>query len=263
MGYEAFPQSIPPDLSLGPKPTLHSSRLLISRKLWYTLQLAGDEMVPVWRDIATHVRPVGALLPASAKLDYSIFALYRPSDIYIPLGRTAVALPPLPRKVYIKGQLASFFKLVLPGDSGSTLKELSAYAKIHAAQLGANVRTSRLLGIVKDEPTTRIVGLLLSYIECDDYTTLHCAKNGPEHALLRQKWIQQITCSLRELHAHGIVWGDAKPDNILIDKHDDAYLIDFGGGYTNGWVDKEPSNTIEGDLQGLERIVHFVSTVLA
>lgn len=235
---------------------------LFPETLPYTLQLAGDEVVPVRRDIAAHVRPVGAMLPASTKLDYSMFAVYSPRDIHIPLGHTAVALPPLPCKVYIKGQLVSFLKLALPGDSGSILKELSAYAKIHAAQLGANVRISRLLGIVKDESTTRIVGLLLSYIECN-HTTLLCAGKGPEHASLRQKWIQQITHSLRELHAHGIVWGDAKPDNILIDKHGDAYLIDFGGGYTDGWVDKQLSNTMEGDLQGLERIVHYVSTVLA
>lgn len=235
---------------------------LFPEKLWYSLQLAGDEMVPVRCDVATHVRPVGALLLASVELDYSMFAVYSPRDIHVSLSRTAVSLPPIPRKVCIKGHITSFFKIILPGDSGSTLKELAAYAKINGAQFGANVRVSGLLGIVKDESTCRIVGLLLSYIECNN-TTLLCAERGPEHASLRQKWIQQITHSLRELHAHGIVWGDAKADNILIDKHDDAYLIDFGGGYTSGWVDKELSNTVEGDLQGLERIVHYVCTVLA
>jgi hypothetical protein len=252
-------RQIPP---LDPNKCYTLQDCLFPEKLCYTLQLAGDEVVTVRRDVAAHVRPVGTLLPVSAKLDYSMFIVYSPRDVHVPLDRAAVALPPLPRKVYIEGRVASFFKLVLPGDSSSTLKELSAYAKIHAAQVGANVRVSRLLGVVKDEKTTRIIGLLLSYIDCD-HKTLLCAGRGPEHALLRQKWTQQITQSLQELHAHGIVWGDVKPDNVLIDKHDDAYLIDFGGGYTNGWVDNELSNTLEGDLQGLERIVHYTSTVLA
>ena len=37
--------------------------------------------------------------------------------------------------------------------------------------------------------------------------------------------------------------GRRKPDNILIDAHNDAYLIDFGGGYMDGWEDKELVNT--------------------
>jgi hypothetical protein len=40
-------------------------------------------------------------------------------------------------------------------------------------------------------------------------------------------------------------------------------LIDFGGGYTNGWVDKEMSNSMEGDLQGLEQIVQYLSETAA
>jgi hypothetical protein len=45
-----------------------------------------------------------------------------------------------------------------------------------------------------------------------------------------------------------LIWEDEKPNNVLIDVHDDAYLVDSGGGYTKGWVDKELMNTQEGDL---------------
>ncbi|KAK5992439.1 hypothetical protein PT974_05843 [Cladobotryum mycophilum] len=56
-------------------------------------------------------------------------------------------------------------------------------------------------------------------------------------------------------HASQLIWGDGKPANIIIDERgDDAWLIDFGGGYTNGWVDRDLENTVEGDKQAVENI---------
>lgn len=31
------------------------------------------------------------------------------------------------------------------------------------------------------------------------------------------------------LHGIGIVWGDGKAENVLIDINDNAWIIDFGG----------------------------------
>lgn len=45
-----------------------------------------------------------------------------------------------------------------------------------------------------------------------------------------------------------------KSDNILVDKSDEIWMIDFGGGYTRGWVDSEIAETVEGDRQGLQKI---------
>ena len=41
------------------------------------------------------------------------------------------------------------------------------------------------------------------------------------------------------MHDTGIVWVDAKPDNVLTDQNNDAWIIDFGGGYTDGWASKD------------------------
>ncbi|KAF1963921.1 hypothetical protein BU23DRAFT_585827 [Bimuria novae-zelandiae CBS 107.79] len=235
---------------------------LFPKQVRYTLQLAGDELVPVPLDATVDRAPVGVLLPPAKKLDSSIFPVYRPSDIHIRLSDDAVALPTRPGKVYIKGQDVCFFKKLQPSDISMTHRELSTYAKIHAAELKEDVRTSRLLGVVEDEGTSRIAGFLLSYIDCENKTLLYSGW-GPNQTSLREKWIQQITHSIHELHAHQIVWGDAKPNNVLVDVLDDAYLVDFGGGYTNGWVDKELVNTVEGDLQGLERIAKYLSKVPA
>ena len=37
-----------------------------------------------------------------------------------------------------------------------------------------------------------------------------------------------------ELHEAGVIWGDVKPYNVLVNEHG-IYIIDFGGSYTDGW----------------------------
>jgi serine/threonine protein kinase len=200
---------------------------------------------------------MGALLPASRQVDYSMFPIYRPDEIQVLVSDGDAALPGVPGKVYIKGLQLSFFKSVHAGDINSTCRELKAYAGIQSATFVEPVYTSKLHGIVQIPASGRIVGLLLSYIESDNRTLL-CVGKHPKYTSLRQKWLDQITRSLENLHVHDVTWGDAKPDNVLIDIQDDAYIIDFGGGYTNGWVDKELANTVEGDLQALQRISKFL-----
>jgi len=57
-----------------------------------------------------------------------------------------------------------------------------------------------------------------------------------------------------ELHKQDIIWGDAKPDNIVIDECDNAWLIDFAGGFTEPWVDRKLCESCEGDLQAVGKI---------
>ena len=55
----------------------------------------------------------------------------------------------------------------------------------------------------------------------------------------RQRWKTQIDDTVAQLHANGIIWGDVKDANVLIErKTRDAWLIDFGGSVTDGWVDE-------------------------
>ena len=74
----------------------------------------------------------------------------------------------------------------------------------------------------------------------------------------RQKWSSQIQSIVHKLHALDIVWGDAKTANILLDRNDDLWVIDFGGGTTEGWIDLELENTKKGDLQALNRILEEI-----
>lgn len=73
------------------------------------------------------------------------------------------------------------------------------------------------------------------------------------------RWARQIKVTLKWLHECGIIWGDVKAQNVLIDKEDNAWIIDFGGSYTTGWVDKEKAGTLEGDMQGLEQIMKILT----
>jgi hypothetical protein len=232
---------------------------LFREKVRYTLHVAKDQMIPILLDERHEDRPVGALFSPSERAKYySMFPIYRPDEIFVPICDNSSALPTQPGKVSIRGEQLCFFKQVLAGDIASTIREFSAYANIQSAGFGPEVLTSRLYGVVEDEETSRVIGLLLSYIDCQSQT-LYCARRHLRYPSLRKKWLDQIVSTLRHLHAHQITWGDGKPANILIDVHDDAYLIDFGGGYTQGWVNKALSNTIEGDLQALERIINYLS----
>lgn len=63
----------------------------------------------------------------------------------------------------------------------------------------------------------------------------------------------QIQSTAERLHSVNIVWGDAKPDDVLIDEDNNVIVIDLGGGTTKGWVDRKLEGSIEGDLRGLGR----------
>lgn len=233
--------------------TLHECLFL--EVVHYSLCAYETKLLPVLLDRVGRERLTGALLPESQDLDYSVFPTYRPDGIQVPVPNGSNTLPAVPRKVFIKGQQLAFFKSVNAGDVNSTFRELRAYARIRT--LSQPIKACELYGVVRIPSSGRIVGLLLSFIQSDSRTLL-CAGKDPRYASMRQRWMDQITRSVEKLHANGVVWGDAKPDNVLIDVQDDAYLIDFGGGYTRGRVDKELANTTEGDLQGLRRISEFL-----
>lgn len=71
--------------------------------------------------------------------------------------------------------------------------------------------------------------------EAGDLGTL--AENAPTS--LRRKWFDSMVQTVKILHSNNIIWGDVKADNVVIDRQQNAWLIDFGGGVTWGWVDEE------------------------
>ncbi|OJD10003.1 hypothetical protein AJ78_08809 [Emergomyces pasteurianus Ep9510] len=121
------------------------------------------------------------------------------------------------------------------------------------AAIGPEAATSSSVGLVRDDKSSRCLGLLLSWLECRRMTLESALRSNASFAL-RQKWAGQLTATLNHLHRGGEIWGDAKPANVLIDVNNDLWVIDFGGGYSQGRVEKEKARPIDGDNEGLLKI---------
>ncbi|CZR64314.1 uncharacterized protein PAC_14212 [Phialocephala subalpina] len=235
------------------KITLHD--FLHPEVFCFSLRAVDGELTPVQSEGIRHAR-----VPPGFELDDSAFSpawpSFLPTEIEICITNPEDAISASPNKVLVDGKTICFFKRYRSGDTDIALRELENYKRITESNLDPDVRICRLLGVVKDEENL-FFGLLLTYVECD-FQTLACAAGPDTPTSAKQKWVNQVTGILTQLHKAGIVWGDAKPDNVLIDKNDDAWIIDFGGGHTRGFVEREKAGTIEGDLQGLEKTVEYV-----
>ncbi|KAJ4328600.1 hypothetical protein N0V84_000959 [Fusarium piperis] len=221
----------------------------------YTLRAVSDELVPEKCENEEPESMFGALVPDEYCAPWTSF---KPSEIRV--CEEKVIGPPdhTPRKVLLKDDTIAFLKLMHRGDKRFLKTELNTYNKIDKAQLESTTRVSHLHGLVRDKEGA-ILGLLLTYIDCGNLT-LSCAVKPETPTALREKWGAQLRDMVTQLHNAGIVWGDAKPDNVLIDGNQDAWLVDFGGGYTEGWVPKTLAGTVEGDLVALEKMIEFIST---
>lgn len=117
------------------------------------------------------------------------------------------------------------------------------------------IKVPQLLGYIHHKETKQILGFLRQWVPGPRLSDVVAAATAEK----RQKWACQIRQSIELLHQNGLIWGDGKPSNIIIDDKDDAWLIDFGGGYTRGWIDEERAETRQGDEQALQKIIELLS----
>ncbi|KAH7064281.1 hypothetical protein BKA63DRAFT_170242 [Paraphoma chrysanthemicola] len=148
-----------------------------------------------------------------------------------------------------------FFKPVVPSQPGPVKREISILQKL--GKLDLDIKVPRLLGFVSasESKSSKIeaMGMLLTHIANPKPLTTLLSTDVP--ASQRQEWAQKCETYVKELHSHGIIWGDAKADNFMVDEDNELWIIDFGGSYTEGWVDPELSETKEGDHMGLEKVI--------
>lgn len=157
-----------------------------------------------------------------------------------------------PEKVFTEPGRMLFFKLCY--HVPQIPREIQVMIRLQETGLNKTLRVPTLHGLVQyQHEADKICGLLLTYIEHRESLSFVDIHETP--LALRQKWISQIQQTIKALHAEGIVWGDAKPDNILVDENDDLWFVDFGGSFTPGWIDEDKAETVEGDCQALDRMV--------
>ena len=103
-------------------------------------------------------------------------------------------------------------------------------------------------GIIVDETNERIKGLLISYADQGALVDM-IYDFKPTDQLpweRREKWARQIVEGLSEIHEAGYVQGDFTLSNIVINKHDDAKIIDINRrGCPVGWEPPELAKLIE------------------
>jgi len=137
-------------------------------------------------------------------------------------------------------------------------REFRCLRRISAAGLDPPLRIPRLCGVI-ESGNDSVSGILLTNISPNPETPRLSLIDINTVALpRRKKWASQIEDIVEKLHNIGVVWGDAKADNILIDRNDDTWVIDFGGGWTEHWVDPDLADSVKGDLQGLKGILRFL-----
>jgi hypothetical protein len=156
-----------------------------------------------------------------------------------------------PNEIRVAGESRLFFKT--DTEKTSVLREIDTLHRIETAGLSEKLRVSRLHSLVTLGDGS-IVGMLLHYIESRHNLWEVTATNAAFPLSMRQKWMKQIKDIVGQLHDAGIIWGDVHPGNVLIDTKRDAWVVDFGGGCFDRWVDIEYYETIAGDFQGLMKL---------
>lgn len=103
-------------------------------------------------------------------------------------------------------------------------------------------------GIIVDETNELIKGLLISYADQGALVDMiyDFKPTGQLNWERRERWGRQIVQGLSEIHEAGYVQGDFTLSNIVIDKNDDAKIIDINRrGCPVGWEPPELAKLIE------------------
>ncbi|KAF2211526.1 hypothetical protein CERZMDRAFT_5457, partial [Cercospora zeae-maydis SCOH1-5] len=165
-------------------------------------------------------------------------------------------VPLHPTRVQLDGK-QYFLKAVDNAQPGPTKREIQIMKKLESEGLHHEIRVPLLRGLVHfdhDSSTSKMMGFLMDCIEEATPLTTMLSTDVPEEK--RSAWAQESARMVDLLHQHDIVWGDSKGDNFMVDKNDDLWIIDFGGSYTEGWVDPELKDSEDGDNQGVRRLVN-------
>jgi hypothetical protein len=150
----------------------------------------------------------------------------------------------------------TYFMKSVEGDAPQvTHREIKLLKRVEKIGLGDSINVPQVFGLVysKDSPT-KVVAFLQTNISKPTPLTKMLDEDVSQRK--RDRWAKEVERTKEALHENDIVFGDMKADNFLVDEDEKLWIIDFGGSYTEGWVDPELNETEEGDDMGAEKIVN-------
>ena len=227
---------------------------------FFDLRFHGSELAAVELEESDELRQaMEALVPRLPMPGY-ITSLdlpwYRPSELQV--LDTSDSLGPLrPSRVRI-GEKEYFVKIVDMTQPGPTKREIKVLRQIESLGLHKQFHVPQVVGLVRfgdndgSGKKNNIMGFLQTEIQSPTPLTEMIDTDVPQKR--REKWAKESERIVALLHEHGLVFGDCKADNFLVDQQGELWIIDFGGSYTEGWIDAELNETEEGDDMGVRKI---------
>lgn len=224
---------------------------------FYELEVVDDALKPVEiKDSKSLQRRLDELVPY---LDIPKYIRNLPIPFVDPTALTVVhtseAIDPVHPSIVSHEDKEYFFKPVNPAEPAPTKREISLLHKIDKLGLREQIKVPQVHYLVSTSPGEKasIMGFLQTAIP--DPTPLTKLMDSDVSETKRRRWAKESERIVRCLHENDIIWGDAKGDNFVVDQSDDLWIIDFGGSYTEGWVDPELMETEEGDDAGLDKVL--------
>ena len=144
-------------------------------------------------------------------------------------------------KVTLNGEV--FIKKEIPGPDtvDEFLYEINA---LH--QLAGSRSVIKFGGVVLDNKGEIVKGLLISFAEQGALIDVIYDGNQTLPWTRRERWAKQIVQGLSEIHEAGFVQGDFTLSNIVVDRNDDAKIIDINRrGCPVGWEPPELAALID------------------
>lgn len=172
------------------------------------------------------------------------------------IGEAAEPEPFHPSIVETTDGQVYFLKVVDKAQPAPTKREIKLLTKIDQLGLREKFNIPQLLGLVYPDEKKR--NQIIGFLQTNVSKPVPLVKLLDEDVAQRQrdKWAKEVERITGLLHDNDIIFGDMKADNFLVDENDELWIIDFGGSFTEGWVDPEFMETEEGDDMGAEKIVN-------
>lgn len=277
---------VPTDRPLRPDSVVHYRYGSFQHGL-YT-QLLSGKILPAMKT------PLGELVPDLRLPRYQAPIWIK--DPFLAAG-LAADLPEMPRQIgeryliittiaasvnhilYIGADLEVPRSCVIKGPGYAWQHRPEAHARLRheaeiLARLGPDPHIPAFYDLVEQENN---LFLVMQDIEGDTLDSWMAKRRSRGHCSFSQAiiWTLEVIGILKNIHAKGIVYGDVKSSNIIIDSRGELYLIDFEhaheentryalGGGTPGYMSPQrcggQAATIQDDIYGCGALLYFLVT---